>query len=92
MVRIANQAFYIALLSLFAIAAVVLVRRRRQAGRRLIDWWVLPYGIALYPSLIALVFSGQSRFHYPVMPFVCMTCGWLLADWFGRKMQGSAAG
>jgi hypothetical protein len=42
---------------------------------------VLPYGIALYPSAIAMVFSGQSRFHYPVMPFVCVTAGWLLARW-----------
>jgi hypothetical protein len=47
-------------------------------GLRAIDWWVLPYGIAAYPSLIAMVFSGQSRFHYPAMPFLCMVAGWVI--------------
>ena len=83
--RIANQAFYWSLLGLFAAAAVLTVMRRRGAGDRLVDWWLLPYGIALYPSLIAMVFSGQSRFHYPAMPFICLTVGWLLADWLARR-------
>jgi len=34
--------------------------------------------------MIAMVFSGQSRFHYPAMPFVAMAAGWLLADWLIR--------
>ncbi|WP_255504531.1 hypothetical protein [Novosphingobium sp. EMRT-2] len=66
------------------------LRRRARAGLRPIDWWVLPYGIALYPSAIAMVFSGQSRFHYPVMPFVCVTAGWLLARWFERRANPPA--
>jgi hypothetical protein len=57
----------------------------RQAQQQLIDWWLLPPYIALYPSLIAMVFSGQRRFHFPVMPLIAMTCGWLLADWIGRN-------
>ncbi len=83
--RIVNQLYYFAMLAGFALAAVVILRRRWRAQQRLIDWWMLPYGIAAYPSAIAMVFSGQSRFHYPVMPFVAIMCGWLLADWLTRK-------
>ena len=85
LLRAANQLWYFALLGLFAVAAVLMIRGRLTEGTRVIDWWVLPYGIALYPSAIAMVFSGQSRFHYPVMPFVCMAAGWVLAVWLERR-------
>lgn len=77
--RAANQVFYWALLALFVAALPIMIRKLRRAGQRLIDWWLLPYGIAAYPSAIAMVFSGQSRFHYPAMPFVCMAVAGLLA-------------
>jgi 4-amino-4-deoxy-L-arabinose transferase-like glycosyltransferase len=90
--RAANQAWYALLMAGFLCAGYAQVRRRVADGRRVIDWWVLPFGIALYPSMIAMVFSGQSRFHYPAMPFVAMAAGWLLADWLLRAttVQGSA--
>lgn len=78
--RVANQAYYALLMLGFAVAFVVMTVRRRSDGQRWVDWWLLPWGVAAYPSLIALVFSGQSRFHYPVMPFVCLACGWLLRE------------
>ena len=78
--RLANQAWYFALLAGFAAAGFAMARKRRHEGERVIDWWLLPYGIAAYPTAIALVFSGQSRFHYPVMPWVCMAAGWWLAS------------
>ncbi len=84
--RVANQALYILLLAGFALAFLVQVRRRWRDGE-LFDWWLLPYGIAAYPTAIAAVFSGQSRFHYPAMPFVCLSVGWLLADWFARRVN-----
>jgi 4-amino-4-deoxy-L-arabinose transferase-like glycosyltransferase len=88
-VRYANQAYYTALLLGFLAAGAIMIRRR--SGARWIDWWVLPYGIAAYVSTIAIVFSGQPRFHYPVMPFICMACGWLLADLLtGRIRENSA--
>ena len=84
-VRIANQAYYALLMLGFAAAFLVMTIRRRAEGERWVGWWLLPWGIAAYPSLIAVVFSGQSRFHYPVMPFVCLACGWLLAEaWKAR--------
>jgi len=90
LLRAANQLWYFALLGLFAVTAVVMIRQRRATGTRVIDWWLLPYGIALYPSAIAMVFSGQSRFHYPVMPFVCMAAGWALAVWLTRSAARNA--
>jgi len=83
--RAANQAWYWALLALFVAALPVIVRARRRAGMPLVDWWLLPYGIAAYPSVIAMVFSGQSRFHYPAMPFVCLMAGWLLTRLLLRR-------
>jgi len=91
--RAANQLFYFALLTLFVFAGITQFRRRLKEGERLIDWWLLPYGIAAYPSAIAMVFSGQSRFHYPAMPFVCMAAGWLVWEWQNRRASpGVAAG
>ena len=81
-VRYLNQAYYGALMLAFAAAFVVMLIRRQRDGQRWPGWWLLPYAIAAFPSAIAVVFSGQSRFHYPVMPFVCMTVGWLaIAGW-----------
>lgn len=82
--RLLNQGVYGVMLLGMAAFAVVRLRRR---GERLIDWWLLPYGIAAYVSAIAVVFSGQPRFHFPVMPFAAMACGWLVADWLGRRAK-----
>jgi hypothetical protein len=76
-VRYLNQAYYICLLAGFGWAAWILLCGQVRFSEHRFDWWILPYAIALYPTAIALVFSGQSRFHYPVMPFVAMCCGWL---------------
>jgi hypothetical protein len=83
-VRVLNQGYYAVLMLAFAAAFFVMIARRRRDGQRWIGWWLLPYGIALYPTLICVVFSGQSRFHYPVMPWVCMTAGWLVMTALGR--------
>ncbi|MEJ2408872.1 MAG: glycosyltransferase family 39 protein [Novosphingobium sp.] len=76
-IHFANLIWYAALMLAFVAAFLVMLAKRRRNGQRQAGWWLLPYGIALYPTLICLVFSGQSRFHYPVMPFVCMSAGWL---------------
>lgn len=92
LLRVANQAWYWALLALAAVAVPLMIRKRRRAGLGPVDWWLLPYGIVAYPSLIALVFSGQSRFHYPAMPFVCMAAGWVVAAVLTRRDSAAPAG
>lgn len=79
-VRYVNQGYYALLMIGFAAAFAVMSLRRLRERTRWAGWWLLPYAVALFPTLICLLFSGQSRFHYPVMPFVCMTVGWLLAN------------
>jgi hypothetical protein len=85
--RAGNQVWYWLLLIAFVAAPFRLVPARRAAGARVIDWWLVAYVVALFPTVIAVVFSGQSRFHYPVMPFVCMMAGWLLVDWLTRPRR-----
>lgn len=89
-VRVLNQGYYAVLMLAFASAFFVMIARRRRDGQRWVGWWLLPYGIALYPTLIALAFSGQSRFHYPVMPWVCMSAGWLAIVVLGRLSERRA--
>ena len=78
--RVVNQVWYWLLLACFAIAPFRIVARARW-----IDWWLVPYAVALFPTVIAVVFSGQSRFHYPAIPFVCLIAGWVFADWIARR-------
>ena len=84
-VRAVNQVWYWLLLVAFVVAPWRMIVARRAAGARIIDWWLVAYVVALFPTAIAVVFSGQSRFHYPAMPFVCLIAGWLVADWLTRR-------
>ena len=84
-VRVLNQAYYALLMIGFAASFVLMTKQRRVTDQRWVDWWLLPWGIAAYPSLVAVIIFGQSRFHYPVMPFVCLACGWLLARGVWRR-------
>ncbi|WP_395392628.1 glycosyl transferase [Novosphingobium sp. BL-8A] len=72
-----NQIYYGLLMAAFALAFVVMTVRRLHDRIRWAGWWLLPYGLALYATAICLVFSGQSRLHYPFMPFICMAAGWV---------------
>lgn len=81
MVRILNQGFYVLLLAGFAWAAALLFSGRERIAQARWGEWMLCYAVVLYPTAIAAVFSGQSRFHFPVMPFIIMVCGWLLVRW-----------
>lgn len=63
-VRIANQAFYVAIMGLFLAAFVTLFRARANAQSY--------YGIAVIATttVVSIIFSGQSRYHFSAMPFV----------------------
>jgi hypothetical protein len=85
-IRYLNQAYYVCLILGFLWAGLLLFRRNKRIPA-LLDWWALPYAMVLYPTVIALIFSGQSRYHYPIMPFVAMTCGWLITSLFSSYQQ-----
>ncbi len=85
--RALNQLWYWSLLAGSALAAVMKIRQRARAGQAWVDWWLLPYCIVAYLSAVAMVFSGQTRFHYPAMPLLCLACGWLLANWVEQGVR-----
>lgn len=74
----ANQAYYAGLVLLalpcFALAAYSLFRRGTQERR-----WLVALLMPAFVTLLCAVFTGQSRFHYPAMPFVLLAAGWSLA-------------
>jgi len=51
------------------------VRYRRD----LPAWATAPASLSLYFTLISVIFSGQSRFHFALMPFIALYAGWTLA-------------
>jgi hypothetical protein len=85
LVRLLNQAFYVAILIAFAISAPM-------AGRRGVpsSWLFLSYGFAVYVTIIAIVFSGQSRYHFPVMPWVMIGAAWSAMELLRRWSSSTA--
>lgn len=69
-VRIINQAFYVLMLILFSLACWKLLTRRAAPVT------YLGIAIVLVYTLISIVFSGQSRYHFPAMPFVLAYAAW----------------
>jgi 4-amino-4-deoxy-L-arabinose transferase-like glycosyltransferase len=80
LVRYLNQAIYMLLLLAFAWSGLLLFSGRVKISESLLDWWALPYAIAVYLTVLAIVFPGQSRFHYPAMPLIIMCAAWLVAS------------
>jgi hypothetical protein len=75
-VRIVNQGFYVLLIGGFAASFIAVVRRQAFMS----EWVFVGYVFAAYVTVISMIFSGQSRFHFPVMIWACMACGWIVAD------------
>ncbi len=74
--RIANQCFYLAILVLSAWAFVRLVKRRAPPEV------FLGFVLAALTTALCIVFSGQSRYHFPVMPFLICYAAWIInAQW-----------
>ena len=84
-VRWINQIFYGLLLAGSLAAFVFLVKN----GRGLAWPWVLfGYCVMVYLTAISIVFSGQTRFHFPAMPWIIMYAAWAVAM---LREQASAA-
>jgi len=81
-----NQAYYIFLLVFFALSAVCFLRRWDALSPYAVTGFVL----AAYFTLISVVFSGQSRFHFPLMPWVAMYTAWTITLW--RRCENTGRG
>lgn len=77
-VRVLNQCFYGLLLLGFALAW------RQWASKYKPDAWAVPLAI-VYFSALSMVFSGQSRYHAPLMPFIIAYAAWVLNRWSDRR-------
>jgi hypothetical protein len=75
--RVVNQLYYICLILLFLLSVVCFARRRRPLD----TYEVTGYALVVYFTLISIVFSGQSRFHYPLMPWIAIYAGWTVTQW-----------
>lgn len=64
--RAANQLWYGLLLLLALPELLAVLRRQRPPG------WESGLAICVHITLISLIFSGQSRFHAPAMPFIAL--------------------
>ena len=76
--RVLNQIFYLSVLAAFAWA---LWRGPRPRGPAEIG---VPFMVVFF-SLLSMVFSGQSRYHAPLMPFIMGYAGWAWVVWRQRR-------
>lgn len=81
--RVANQLYYFALLAGFAYGLYHCVRLRDP------QTLAVPLA-ALYFTALSLVFSGQSRYHAPLMPFIVAYAAWALVRWRSARNSGLA--
>ena len=80
--RVINQIYYSLLLAGFIFALTRCVRLREP------QTLAIPLAI-LYFTMLSLVFSGQSRYHAPLMPLVIIYAAWTLA--WTRPTRGRVA-
>lgn len=77
-VKAANQLYYLVLLGLGAVALAIAAR---AAWRR--DMHVSPLliigAMPLFCTVLAFGFTGQTRYHFPAMPFMCIAAAYALA-------------
>lgn len=81
-VRVANQGYYVALI----VGLFISLGLMRSGPNRPDEPWVyFGYVFAIYVTAISMVFSGQSRFHFPVMPWIIMYSAWVVALYLQAK-------
>jgi len=78
-VRAVNQAYYAFLIVLFAISFFYFLHRNRLLS----PYAATGYILLAYFTAISIMFSGQSRFHFPLMPWVAMYAAWTVTQWAG---------
>ena len=77
--RVANQAFYVLMLFVFLMALWKLLKIRPTP----IAFFGI--GVVLVLTLISVIFSGQSRYHFPAMPFILAYAAWVLLGPGGHR-------
>ena len=86
-VRVLNQGYYVLML-LFAAPSMWLLLR----GRGPTDWAHAGLALCVAFTLISLLFSGQSRFHFSLMPFLAAYAAWSVVRLAERRAVGFYGG
>ena len=73
-IRILNQLLYWAVLGLAVAAVWPMLRQRRPVS----PWWYAGWALIGYFTAISVVFSGRSRFHFALMPFIALYAAWMV--------------
>jgi hypothetical protein len=79
--RVLNQVYYFAILLAAILSLRLLVERHDSLW---MPYFTFGYVFAIYLTLITVVFSGQSRFHFPVMPWLMIYAAWTLTVFVQR--------
>ena len=81
-----NQALYMVVLLLAFVAGFValfgLVRREGEKARM-----ALLYCMPVFVTLLAAVFTGQIRYHFPAMPYLIILASWMLLHFSRPSMK-----
>jgi hypothetical protein len=81
LVRGVNQVYYSCIIFLSLLSITYFVRQSRTRS----PYEVTGYVLAAYFTAISIIFSGQSRFHFPLMPWIAMYAAWTIIQWAGRS-------
>jgi hypothetical protein len=86
--RVANQIYYLSLILLVMLSIFYFIKQRHVVS----PYAAAGYILVAYFTVISIVFSGQSRFHYPLMPWVAMYAAWTITQWAnGRGASARSA-
>lgn len=77
LVRGINQVYYSCLLLLSLLSLTYFARQERTPEA----YEVTGYTLVIYFTAISIIFSGQSRFHFPLMPWIAMYAAWTIVQW-----------
>lgn len=72
-----NQGYYMLMVAATGGALVMLWRRGALFDAKIMPSLVM----AAYTTLLAMVFSGQARYHHFLTPWMVMYAGWLVSSW-----------
>ncbi|MEJ8629542.1 hypothetical protein P0F65_06240 [Sphingomonas sp. I4] len=83
----ANQLFYMVVVALAVVGAGLAARAAwgRRAGAAMLVAAVVP----LFCTALAFGFTGQTRYHYPAMPFVMILAAWVVGRVIARVTEPS---
>jgi hypothetical protein len=80
-VRIFNQIYYLCVMAMFLLSTIYWYQERRS-----LPWHSgMGYVLVGYFTAISIVFSGQSRFHFPLMSWIAMYAAWTILHWIKPK-------